>query len=401
MTRTSETTQKGILLDSGGGSGYVLTPDGRFAKVNCQPDAEEGREISFESRLQPEWRRWMVPTLRPALRPAWALALTACLVVAMLMPFAVGRALASGDPVAFVTFDINPSIEFGVNRWDRVVSATSLNEDGTAILAEIDWEGRPVDEVLLASTTAAGELGYLEPVEGGDIAVVVAAVPAGPGQGLPPGLEKRVERARETMTALVGETAPGATVESVLGDSSSLREEAQALGLSVGAYSVLLVAQERGLDMDLDDLERGLGRAILDAGGHPGEVMQEAHQHRTLSKLAEKFQERNGLGNRGGDDDDGDASQPGQGAADGAGRGQDSGGNPGRGQGGRGAGGNPGDGARDDRGSDGGRDGAGPGSHGDAGDNGSADDQGPDDTDDQDGDDEGAGDSGENEGGQG
>lgn len=408
MTRTSDAMNRGILLEAGGGSGYALTPDGRFVKVACSPDAEEGQEISLGDR-----RRWVLPAnlgARLVHRPAWAMALAACLVVAVLMPFAVGRALASGDPIAFVTFDVNPSLEFGVNRWERVVSAAGINADGAEILAEIDWRGRPVDDVLVAAAQASEALGYLAAENGQDVAVVVAAVPVGLGKGLPADLEQRVERAREQVGELVGAAAPGATVQSVLGDSSSLRDEAQALGLSVGAYSVLLVAQEAGLDLDLDDLEGGLGRAIVSAGGHPGEVLQEAHQYRGLSRLAEKFQDRNGLGDRGGDDDDADGDgadgddgvddddesdddHPGNGSGANGNGAPGSGGHPGSGRdGGRG-----GEQDRDDRGSGSDQGQSGAGSGDDADDD--ADDQGDDQDDDSD-DDEGLGDSGANDDGQ-
>lgn len=401
MTRTSDAMNRGILLEAGGRSGYALTPDGRFVKVACPPDAEEGQEISFGDRP-----RWGLPAnLGARFRPAWAMALAACLVVAVLMPFAVGRALASGDPVAFVTFDVNPSLEFGVNRWERVVSAASINADGAEVLAEIDWRGRPVDEVLVAAAQASEALGYLAADNGQDVAVVVAAVPVGLGKGLPADLEQRVERAREQVGELVGAAAPGATVQSVLGDSSSLRDEAQALGLSVGAYSVLLVAQEAGLDLDLDDLEGGLGRAIVSAGGHPGEVLQEAHQYRSLSRLAEKFQGRNGLGDRGedgddaagdadaDDDDESDDGHPGNGSGANGNGASGSGGHPGSGSGG----GRGGEKDRDDRGqgSDQGQSGAGSGDDTDD----DADDQGDGQDDDSDGD-EGLEDSGANDDGQ-
>lgn len=41
-------------------------------------------------------------------------------------------------PTATISIDINPSIELGVNRFDRVVSVTGRNDDGQMLAAELD-----------------------------------------------------------------------------------------------------------------------------------------------------------------------------------------------------------------------------------------------------------------------
>ena len=33
-------------------------------------------------------------------------------------------------PTAFISVDVNPSLELGINRFDRIVSVTGYNEDG-------------------------------------------------------------------------------------------------------------------------------------------------------------------------------------------------------------------------------------------------------------------------------
>ncbi|WP_181861874.1 anti-sigma-I factor RsgI family protein [Slackia isoflavoniconvertens] len=39
------------------------------------------------------------------------------------------------QPTAYMGIDVNPSIELGVNRFDVVVCAEGLNDDGEAVLA--------------------------------------------------------------------------------------------------------------------------------------------------------------------------------------------------------------------------------------------------------------------------
>jgi len=292
-----------MLLEVSGRTGIAMTPDGRFVRVRCGYGDREGQEVRI-STMAPARAGWRF-------RPSLAAAVFAVF-LALLSPMAIGRVLASGEPVAYVTLDINPSVEFGVNRWDRVVSATPLNSDGAEILAELDWRGRLLADVVEDATVLASNLGFLSS-GGGE--VVVTAVPAALGQGIPPGLERQMARVREALQERLGaegEGLPGVTVETIITDAASMREEAARLGLSVGRYAILLAAQETGLDLDSEDLETGIGKAIIDAGGHPGEVLREAHLNRKLSKLAEKFQRRNGVGTGGeaggdpGDDSDDD-----------------------------------------------------------------------------------------------
>lgn len=41
-------------------------------------------------------------------------------------------------PTAFISVDVNPSLELGINRFDRVISVTGYNEDGRALSSSLD-----------------------------------------------------------------------------------------------------------------------------------------------------------------------------------------------------------------------------------------------------------------------
>ncbi len=312
---------KAVLLEVDGDFGFALTPDGRFVSVRCRPGDEEGREVDLD-RAQDAKRTapWAFGRGR---RPAWALRprLAAGLVVVLcfviLSPFAVGRVLASGSPVAYVSVDVNSSLEFGVNRWDRTVTARGLDSGGEALLGQLQWRGQPVADVVAAVGSVAAAQGLLG---GGQRELLVAAVPAKAGRTVPPGLERQLASVCETLDTTLGagatgDPAPEVTVESLVADAANLRDQAAKLGLSVGEYAVLLAAQEAGLDIDRDDLDDGLGQAIIAAGGQPGEVIREAHGNRELSKLAKKFGKRNGVDSD--DEDKSSRSEGGEGQATG------------------------------------------------------------------------------------
>lgn len=85
-------------------------------------------------------------------RPARALtAAVACLV---LLVVGIGGYQFYFTPTPVLSIDINPSLELGVNRFDKVVSVQSYNEDGQALadILELKYlDYRDALEELLAS----------------------------------------------------------------------------------------------------------------------------------------------------------------------------------------------------------------------------------------------------------
>lgn len=51
-------------------------------------------------------------------------------------------------PVSYISIDVNPSIELGINRFDRVVSAQAYNADGQDILEHVTIKNTPYLEAL-------------------------------------------------------------------------------------------------------------------------------------------------------------------------------------------------------------------------------------------------------------
>lgn len=50
--------------------------------------------------------------------------------VSLLIVFFAGGSWLYMSPTAYISIDINPSLELGINRFDRIVSVKSYNEDG-------------------------------------------------------------------------------------------------------------------------------------------------------------------------------------------------------------------------------------------------------------------------------
>ena len=64
-------------------------------------------------------------------------------------------------PVAYVSIDVNPSLELGLNRFDKVISAGTFNGDGDRILSGVNLEGKTYNEAARVILSVIEANGYL------------------------------------------------------------------------------------------------------------------------------------------------------------------------------------------------------------------------------------------------
>lgn len=79
---------------------------------------------------------------------------------------------ASTSPYSYVSLDVNPSIEFTLNRFDRVLSVEAVNPDGEEILKKVSLDEikyEKVDKALTEAINAIYEEGYFKDDVEGDV----------------------------------------------------------------------------------------------------------------------------------------------------------------------------------------------------------------------------------------
>ena len=133
-----ETPSDGVPSDEQGGA-LVKVPASRLLTWSGAPDG-----------TRPRQRR---RTLRSRV------AMAACLVLLALGVGLGGAAVML--PSAYVDIDVNPSIELGVNRFDRVVSTRPLNEDAEDVLADVNVTWSTYEEALDRIGEELTSAGYL------------------------------------------------------------------------------------------------------------------------------------------------------------------------------------------------------------------------------------------------
>ncbi|MDM5194449.1 anti-sigma factor domain-containing protein [Bacillus hominis] len=206
---------KGIVMDIKKHNVVVLTPNGEF--ITCKRKGNSymvGEEISFNEEEQRSPRFAMPPFLKPA----------SILVACFLCVFLFFYNQPEEKVFAYVSVDINPSLEASVTKDLRVIDLRACNDDGRRILKEIkQWENKHVHDVIRTIIKQSQEDEYLT----NDKQVMLTAVTK--DKTLEPQLEKAMkELKKEYETKHVSVVYQSSTMQ--------MRENAMKAGVGTGVY---------------------------------------------------------------------------------------------------------------------------------------------------------------------
>ncbi|WIY63527.1 anti-sigma factor domain-containing protein [Bacillus arachidis] len=206
---------KGIVMDIKKRSVVVLTPDGEFITFKRKSHSYMiGEEISFNEQEQ-RVPRFSIPSF---LKPV------SLLVACFLCVFLFFYYQPEEKAFAYVSIDINPSLEASVTKDLRVIDLRACNDDGKRILKEMKrWKNKPLQDVVRTIVKQSQEDGYLT----NDKQVMLTAVTK--DKLLEPQLEKAMqELKKEYETKHVTVVYQSSTMQ--------VRENAKKAGVSTGVY---------------------------------------------------------------------------------------------------------------------------------------------------------------------
>lgn len=196
-----------------------------------QADAADGQaDVADDASIPTKKKIRVIISLRAKI------ALAAC---AVLIALGIGGgAYAYQTPVAYVGIDINPSIELGVNYFDRVVSAEGVNADGQDILSETNVVGMSYEEALASLNDSLANKGYLT----ADAAVAVTVMCDD---------DSRCSNLEETSQRCFSSAGQGVHCSRA---TSTEHHEAHESGLGMGKYLVWRSLVDAGVDISADDV---------------------------------------------------------------------------------------------------------------------------------------------------
>lgn len=240
--------KRGIVMSVHAKHAVVMTAEGQFLRAPLQGSPQIGEEIVFEEeQAEPRRVKWN----RISMRYAAAAAMLGIMLIAGL-----AYAFSSTHPVvAYLTMDINPSVEIGVDGGEKVRQLRALNEDGERIIAGIAYKGVDVETVAAAILEQASNEHFLDAPHK-DI-LITSVLMNGKKQ---PGLEFEsllTSKLDERLQQWIADHAAAnqAITITTLAVPEALRAEADANGISSGKMAVYLMAKYEGHAVDLGQLK--------------------------------------------------------------------------------------------------------------------------------------------------
>ncbi|BCZ47662.1 hypothetical protein psyc5s11_37290 [Clostridium gelidum] len=174
-----------------------------------------------------------------------ALALSA----AVILSLAGGGYAYAKTPVAYVSMDINPSVELGVNAFDTVVSVEAYNKDGEKILEGTDLVNTDVKAAVSAVISNAISEGYITQDVTTTSAVVVEITTSTDKESVATELN---ESLKEVAEVTLDNNDVDAEVET---EKVALvrRDEARKLGITPGKLNLIQKLQQLDSAITIED----------------------------------------------------------------------------------------------------------------------------------------------------
>lgn len=319
---------KGLIMEIEGSFGIVLTHTGEFRRIKLDRAGRRvGEEIVLpaDSGLTASFGRWLREAAWRIGRPRYVMA--AVTVAAAFILIAVPASLTRNVPAtpgapdagpimgeifAYITVDINPSIELGVDAAGNVVTVRALNADAELILEKVNLTGMTVEEAVDEMVSVAADEGYL--AVGEENVIVIAAVSATEAAPIPEAVKQQVNNGRARVQRKMAERNLTVDVVAIEAPAVEIKQDAAEMGMSVGKYLIFLEARKAGVELTPEEIkDQPVGRVLKSKGFKPGEIIRRAEENEDeFEDMAREFRNSDefkpgrGLGRE--RDDDGESS---------------------------------------------------------------------------------------------
>lgn len=139
---------------------------------------------------------------------------------------------ANNAVASLVSLDVNPSIQLEVNKNEKVLSATPMNNDGAEILDGMDLKGTQADVAMYAIIGSLLQHGYVDELAN-SILITVEDDDQVRGEKL------QQELTAQADAALANAQVNGAVLAQTLQNSEELSQKAQEYGISTGKAALI------------------------------------------------------------------------------------------------------------------------------------------------------------------
>ncbi|KQU11009.1 hypothetical protein ASG65_12935 [Bacillus sp. Leaf13] len=213
--------KKGVILSINKRFVTLLTPEGEFLKTKRQERTYEvGEEITF-SPFKPK-----VTLSFSSFHLSFKKKAVLSVAAALLILFSILPSYSSEHVSAYMTIDVNPSIELELNDQLEVLKLTGLNEDGKLVIDKLtNWKGKEIKTVTNRIVETTKQLGYLK----GNKQIVVSTTLLDKDKKLDKNLKEEIKEISEQGNV-------SQTKMKVIQATKTDRKQARNQGISTGKY---------------------------------------------------------------------------------------------------------------------------------------------------------------------
>lgn len=166
-----------------------------------------------------------------------------------------GYAYAKTTPVAYVSLDINPSVELAVNTFDQVVSAEAYNEDGKKVLEGTNLVNTNVDKAVSTVISNAIADGYVKEDGTSGIEITTST-----------DKESVADKLEDTLKEAASKTLDNNNVEATVETENvalERRDEARKLGITPGKLNLIQKLQALDPSIKVEDYKASSVKDIM------------------------------------------------------------------------------------------------------------------------------------------
>lgn len=203
--------------------------------------------------------------------------------IAAVLAVAAAGSFAYALPATYVSLDVNPSIEYTVNTFGRVLSVKAVNDDGEVITTELDVKNVNISKAVKVTIDKLREGGYITDDEDAGIVITIS----GKNDEKAEELAEKLEEETKEYVEEIGETAE-VEVEAV---GKERVEEARSLGVTPGKLNLVqkLVKSTEGVEgAEEIDMEEWLDKSVKEINKA---IKENRKQLKETSKAVEEADE--------------------------------------------------------------------------------------------------------------
>ena len=231
---------KAVIVGVRGRYAAALTEEGRVTRIR-------NREYSLGQQIENAALQEVSPLKKAA---GWAVAAAVAIAVC------AGGAYMYVSPYAYVSLDVNPAVEYVLNRFDRVIHVYAVNDDASRILEGVQLTNKSIDAAVRETLNCIASSGYFEDTKQNGLLIGTSCQ----NEQASEKLALRLEQSAQEETSNLHAEVKVATVTV----SQEYVEEARNLGVTTGKLALVEQLKESAENPDSINIQEWVSQPVVE-----------------------------------------------------------------------------------------------------------------------------------------